>query len=1052
MKKITAATARPLKLSMLVISGVLAGQTLFAAPSDHGVGHHFSPPYHIRKVADIVVKGTVSSANGPLAGVTVTVEGAATAVTTTDSGSYTITVPENGLLVFSYSGYAEQRIAVNKRSVINITMTATGKLEEVIVTGYRSQTRGAVIGSVSSVSGSEFANTPVDNLSNALAGRLSGATITQAAGTPGMESNIRIRAVGTINNATPLFVIDGVVSDKFAFDGLSPYEVENITILKDGASAAIYGSRAANGVILVTTKRGKEGTPKLSYNGLFGLQSPTKIPERLNAFEHASIINQQLQYTLVPATDARYYTQDELDYFKTHSWNWVDEMWKDPVTTQHSLDVSGGAKNVKYFLGGSYNKATGTFNNIDFQKLSVRGNVDVTVTKNLKISLDLNTETRNTNGPSWDVGNWRMEDLYKALMVRPAMVPPYVNGLPVGNWVEWHPGVVLTPSESGYNKRKWTGVNMIATVNYTVPFIKGLTARASINKYNRDIYNKQFNLPYNMTLFNTTGTNNHIVGDQAVGIRPRAAVEFLLSRNDKVNRYQFNAQLNYKRNFGKHGLDALLVYEQAEENTTWFSGQRNDFISSAIDQYAAGSTIGSIANGEQMNTARISYVGLASYNYDQKYLLEASFRYDGSVIFAPENRWGFFPSLSAGWRISNENFFSRVNFINDLKLRGSVGLLGNDQVGNFQWLQSYSIQPGAIFNDQSYGLKPGVLANRALTWEKSLNYNVGVDSRFLNSKVGFKLDLFYRHTYDILGKRELSLPSTLGADLPDENYQEIDSKGFEVEMDYSSSTGGKDAFNYYIRGNFGLATNKVMVLDEAQNIRAYQSQKGYNTGRIFGYRAVGILRTQKDLDALPAGYTILGVKPQLGMLNYADLRGPTSDEPDGKITADDREYIARYSSPPMNFGFSLGGSWKGLSVDILFQGVAGAKAMLPTAGRDVQARAEESSFKYWADSWTPDNPNGKYPGYRVTAYRTRFDESSFFLVDNSFLRLKNVTVSYNLPQNFIKPTGMKSARVYFTGSNLLMIYSGNNIYDPEMNNILSYPMMAGYSLGVNIGL
>lgn len=1048
MKKITALIAIPLRLSGLIVSALLVCQTLLADP----VNHKGFPdiPDDFKKLADTVVKGKVSNADGPLAGVTVIVNGTTTTVATDDNGNFSITAPEDGTLVFSATGYAEQRIAINKRKVINVTMTAQlNKLDEVVVIGYRSQARGTVTGSVSTVSSTEFANTPVDNLSNALAGRLSGATITQSAGTPGMESSIRIRSVGTFNNSSPLFVIDGVVSDKFAFDGLTPYEVESITILKDGASAAIYGSRAANGVILVTTKRGKEGIPKISYNGLFGLQQPTKIPERLNAFEHASAINLQLKYINVPATDARYYTADELDYFKTHSWNWVDEMWKDPVTTQHSLDVSGGAKNVKYFLGGSYNKATGSFNNIDYQKLSVRGNVDVTVTKNLKVSLDLNTETRNTDGPSWDVNNWRMEDLYKALMFRPAMVPPYVNNLPVGNWVEWHPGVVLTPDIAGYNKRKWTGTNVLATVNYTVPFVKGLSAKVSINRYMRDIYNKQFNLPYNMTLFNTTGTNNHIVGDQAVGIRPRAAVEFLLSRNDKINRYQFNAQLNYKRSFGKHGLDALLVYEQAEENNTWFSGRRDDFISPAIDQYIAGSSIGSTADGSLSEWSRLSYVGLVSYNYAQKYLLEASFRYDGSVIFAPENRWGFFPSLSAGWRVSDEPFFGTVSFVNDLKLRASVGLLGNDQVGNFQWLQSYQIQPGAIFSDQSYGLRQGPLVNRALTWEKSLNYNAGLDSRFWNSKMGFKLDLFYRHTYDILGSRQQSVPSTLGATLPDENYQEINSKGFEVELDYSSNN---KAFNYYVKGNFAYATNKVMRLDEAQNIRPYQSQIGYNTGRIFGYVATDILRTQKDLDALPAGYTILGVKPQLGMLNYKDLRGPTSDEPDGKITTDDRQYIARYSSPPMNFGLSLGGSWKGISVDILFQGVAGAKAMLPTAGRDIQARAEEASFRYWADSWSPENPNGKYPGYRGTGFRTRFDESTFFLVDNSFLRLKNLTVSYNIPSSFIKPTGMNNMRVYFTGSNLLMIYTGNKLYDPEMNNILSYPMMAGYSFGLNIGL
>jgi TonB-linked SusC/RagA family outer membrane protein len=1020
------------------------------------------------------VQGNVMDEQGKgLEGASVRVNGTNTGTTTDASGNFSINAAKNATLVISYAGYQEQRIPVKSQAAINVALTpAQNKLEEVIVTGYRAQTRGTLTGSVSAVNSSEFANTPVDNLSNALAGRLSGVTITQGAGTPGMESSIKIRSQGTFNNADPLYVIDGVVSDKFAFDGLTPNEVESISVLKDGASAAIYGSRAANGVVLVTTKRGKTGAPKLSYNGLYGFQQPTKIADRLNAYEHASQINHQLRYIKIPETDARYYTQDELEYFKTHSWDWVDAMWKDPSTTQHSLDVSGGTQNVKYFIGGSYNKATGSFNNLGYSKLALRGNIDVSVTKNLKLSLDMNTDTRNMNGPSWDVNNWRQEDLYKALMLRPAMVPPYVNGQPVGNWVEWHPGVVVEPSLAGYNRRKVTGLNTTATLNYTIPFIKGLSFKSYINRYSRDRYTKQFNLPYNMTLFNTLGEHNHIVGDQATGVRPRAAVEFLQSRYDKDVRYQFNAQLNYKKKIGAHNFDALLVYEQAEGDDLWFNSRVEDMISPKIDQIIGGSPdpANQTIDGEQSQTSRIPYVGLASYNYAQKYLLEGSFRYDGSLIFAPERRWGFFPSASAGWRISEESFFkNNVSFVNDLKLRASVGLLGNDAVDQFQWLQSYDIGYGAIFDKQTFGLEPNVLANPNITWEKSLSYNAGLDARFLENRMSFKLDLFKRHTYDILGSRQLSMPSTLGADLPDENYQKIDAKGFEVELGYDGTIGSsKNQVTFYARGNFGYATNKIVLIDEAQNIRPYQSAIGrpvglqsngninqngqYDRDMLFGYVATGIIRTQEELDALPANYTILGVKPQLGMLNYRDIRGPNSDKPDGKITADDREFLAKYSIPPMNFGLSLGASWKSLSLDLLFQGVAGAKAMLPTAGRDIQARAEESSFGYWADSWSPENPDGKYPGYRVTNYRTRFDPSTFWMVDNSFLRLKNLNISYTLPKSLTSKASLNNVRVFFTGTNLLMVYSGNKIYDPEMNSILSYPMMKGYSFGLNIGL
>lgn len=1004
---------------------------------------------------EMTITGHVYDNQGPLIGVSVKIKNTTKGVVTDNQGNFQITSPADATLVFSYIGYQQKEVTLNGQIRLNVKLEPeTNKLEDVVVVGYRTQKRGEVTGSVTSVNGSQLQNTPYDNLSNALSGRLSGVSVNQSAGTPGMESSIKIRAQGTFNNADPLYVIDGVVSEKFAFDGLSTNEIESVTILKDAASAAIYGSRAANGVVLVTTKRGQQGKPKFSYSGLFGLQNPTTLPKTLNAYQHAKAINDALHYNSVPETDARYYTADELDYFKTHSWDWVQELWKAPSTNQHSLNVSGGNDYVKYFLGGNYNYATGSFNNINYQKFNLRGNVDVNVTSNLKIGLDLNTDKRKTNGPSWDTGNWRQEDLYKALQFRPEMVPPYINGMPVANWVEWHPGVVLDPSKAGYNKREWTGLNYTLSLNYKIPFIKGLSARLAFNKYKLDEYNKQFNLPYEMTIFNTLGQHNHIVGDQVVGMKARSAAEYLQSRYDKLERYQFNAQLNYKNTFGKNNIDALFVYEQAESNDLWFSGRRDNFISSAIDQYVAGSTVNPTVNGSENQSARISYVGLVSYNYANKYLLETSFRYDGSVIFAPENRWGFFPSVSLGWRISDEPFFKdHIHFFNDLKLRASVGMLGNDDVGNFQWLQSYNIVNGAIFGDASYGLQPGSLANRAITWEKSVSYNGGLDSRFLNNTMNFKFDVYYRDTYDILGSRQQSIPSTFGATLPDENYQKINSKGFEVELGYNNHFGNSDhPFTYYLSGNFGYSTNKVVRLDQAENIRAYQSKIGRPINGVFGYVATNILRTQADLDALPAGYTILGQVPRLGMLNYQDIRGPNSDQPDGKITSDDQQYIADYSVPPMTFGFSFGGTWKSFNLDILLQGVAGGKEMMQTNGRDIQARAEESSFAYWADSWTPDNPNGAYPGYRSTSYRTRYPASTFWLQDLSFLRFKNLTLSYNLPRKWLNPLNIQSAKLFFTGSNLFMIYSGNHIYDPEVNNIRAYPIMKTYSFGLNLGL
>jgi TonB-linked SusC/RagA family outer membrane protein len=1004
------------------------------------------------------ISGKVTDSGGqPLPGVTVVVKGTTQGTVTNADGDYTLAnIPEDATLVFSFVGMRTQEVVVGSQTTISVKMEEeTIGLEEVVAVGYRTQARGTVTGSISDVQGEEFRNIPAESLSSTLSGRLSGVSVEPSAGTPGMESNIRIRAIGTFNDAEPLYVIDGIVAEKYAFEVLSSNEIESISILKDGASASIYGSRAANGVILVTTRRGSTGAPTVTFRSTIATQKPAREREKLSAFESATIINQALAYhyyyndgLIVPENDSRLFAPDELEYFKENEWNWLEEMWQTPYTTQQTIDVSGGTDIIKYFVSGNFNYASGFLENIDYRKINLRSNVDVNLTKNLKLSFDINNDSRNTWGPAWKYnrGSWGQGNLIGNLWGRNKMTPPSINGLPVGNWVEWSPYAIVDRDLTGYEDTEWSGINWTLSLDYQIPFIDGLGVNVKYNEYRLDELQKYFQVPYDMTVFNTLGSHNHIIGDEPVGLRRRDDGEHMYNRNEKSKKYQFNAQLNYKKSFGEHNLDALLVYEQTESFEKWMQALRYDFISPTIDQFVGGSEENQEATGGEFESARLSYVGAVNYNYDNRYLLQGSFRYDGSIIFAPENRWGFFPSGSFGWRISEESFFNS-DFIDNLMIRGSVGLLGNDAVGQYQWSQSYRLDKGAAFNSVSKGLEPGTIANEDITWEKSLSYNFGFDSRFWGNKMDLKVELFYRHTYDILGRKYQSIPSTFGASLPDENYQEIDSKGFEIELGYENSTSSSSPISYRIRGNIGYAVNEVMVMDEAENIRPYQSQLGRPLGGIFGYLATDILRTQDDIDALPEGYTINGETPRLGMLNYKDIRGPNSDEPDGRITSDDQEWLKDYTIPPMNYGLSLGASWKSINIDALFNGFAGHYT---TKGTNLDARRESLPDAYWADAWFIDNIDADYPAAQKYGWPpTRYPRSDWWLVNKSYLRLKNLNISYDLPQTILS---LNSIRIFYNGANLFFLFDHMKDLgiDPEMTSSGNYPLMRTHTFGLNI--
>jgi TonB-linked SusC/RagA family outer membrane protein len=961
---------------------------------------------------------------------------------------------------------------------LDITLAEDNQaLDEVVIVGYGTQKKVNLTGSVATLKVDDLHNVPTSNLSNALGGRLSGVYVSGGmGGRPGNSSAIVIRSRGSWNNTDPLYVIDGIVRDKFAFDGIDANDVENISILKDAASTAIYGSRSANGVVLVTTKKGHEGKPVITYNGSVGFSDPTRIPTMQNAYEHATFINDGLRVGGADAANANWFTNDELAYYKTHSYDWIDEAWRNPMLTQHSVNVSGGNQQVRYFIGGSDYYETGGFDNLNYNKYTLRGNIEANITKNLTASLNLNLDTRKDHKPYWVNDNDRdsMDDTWSSfLLLTSAFFPPYINGLPVRPATFAQTSHIMEVVNRGgevYNNRKYTNQEADISLQYNVPWVEGLSLKALYSMYSRQQFTKKFNIPQTLYLFKTTGEHGHIVTDEPTGETWTRGGDgnILDERYDDNNNYQFNAFVNYDRTFGDHNLSAVFIYEQSEGTGDWFKASTKNFINSAIDQFPAGSknTADFGVDGNGSEEGRQSYAGRIHYGYANKYLVELSARYDGSVRFAPKHRWGFFPSASAAWRMSEENFFKEnVSFIDQLKLRGSVGLLGNDFVDanndgipeGWQWMSVYGFADGAEYGGAASGLKAGVIANPEITWEKSLTYDGGLDLAFLNNRLTASMSVFYKHTYDVLGSRIKILPVSFGGSMPAENYGVVNSHGYELELGYIDRIGTD--FTWHIGGNISYATNKIVEIDEAENIRPYQSQKGLNNDRLMGYVFTDIIRTQADLDALPAGYTINGDVPQLGMLNYKDIRGVTGDAPDGKITAEDKDWIIEHTLPPVSYGIYLGAEWKNLSLEVLFQGFAGHDVIYEQ--RKVSGGTNEKNYAFWNDHWTPENLNAKYPRAESSRYMWGdMDASSFWVKNGSFLRLKNINLSYSLPKSFLSKIRISQAKVLLTATNLFLLEDHIKDFDPELGinsgvrvtgngNITRYPPMKNVSLGLN---
>ncbi|QDH81086.1 TonB-dependent receptor [Echinicola soli] len=997
------------------------------------------------------ISGRVLDENGEgLPGASVLVVGTANGTVTDLEGNFQLSVTASSdlTLKFSFIGYQSQEIALDGQSTIDVQLNSDlQSLNEVVVVGYGEQKKATLTGSVSQVEGRDLQNSPQPNVSNSLAGRFSGIIANNRGGEPGYDgSSFTIRGLATTGNNDVLVVVDGVPGQIGGLERLNPNDIESVSVLKD-ASAAIYGSRAANGVILVTTKRGKEGKPVISYSFNQGFSSPTRLPDMADAATYATIRNEIAYYNNPQDGMNQVYAEDQLNQFQngTDPINYPNTNWAGAtlnnvaLQSQHNLSIRGGSEKVNYFLSLGKTGQDGLYKDgaTRYDQYSFRSNVDAEITERLNVGLSLAGRKEARQFPTTSAGDI-FRSIYRAY---PTVVAVYPNGLP-STGIENNNPVVMATEQGGINENPKYVFNGILRASYALPFLEGLSVDGFFSVDESSDRSRNFSTPY--TLYNydqATETYNPVVvgggADQQATLS-----EQHYSQSMTVS----NIKLNYKQYFNNHFIDAFVGYEQSENRTHTMGASRLHFPTVETPELSQGGAAASDYDnwGSSYNYTRRSYIGRLAYNYDEKYLAEVQMRVDGSSNFPEGERYGFFPSISAGYRVSEEAWFrDKVGFFDDLKLRASYGQLGNDNVGQFQYYDNYTFNNRYVIGDEVVtGIDLIRLGNPNITWEVATKTDIGFNAVWLKN---FTTEFIYfqQDRSKILTTRNASIPGTSGivnpydADplVPSENIGEVKSHGVEVTIGYEHT----GEVNFGVSGNFTYAQNELVFKDEAPGVLDYQRETGRPLNTYLLYNAIGIFRSAEDLDNYPH---VPGA--QLGDLIYEDYNN------DGQITADDMVRSQYGNIPQITFGLNLHAAWRNWDFAAVIAGQSQVRQyVLPESG------TVGNYYSSWADNrWSPNNPSGTYP--RVSerassAVSGGLYRNNFWLDNSAFARLKNVQIAYNLPQSFLDRFSIGSLRVYANAFNLLTVTKVQD-YDPEGSSESGqfYPQQKIINLGLNI--
>ncbi|MFB2119493.1 SusC/RagA family TonB-linked outer membrane protein [Parapedobacter sp. 2B3] len=993
------------------------------------------------------ITGNVSDNQGnPLEGVTISVKGTPVAVTSDAYGGYRISIPESGrILVFSIVGFSPVERSVGDLSTIDVLMEATvSDLDEVVVVGYGVQRRETVTGSVSTVKGDELSIAPVASTSTTLAGRLPGLISFQQQGLPGADgANIQIRGFGSA-----LVIVDGVEAD---FNSLDPNSIESISILKD-ASASIFGSRAGNGVILVTTKRGNQGEPVFTLNSTYTLQGVTRMLRPSNSGQYAELrsegwLNSGQPPSQVPFTPEQienYYRGDDPLYPNT---DWYDVLIRDYAPQhQHNISVRGGTERVRYygFLGYLDQETMWKKNGGGYSRYNFQSNVDARIQDNFTLQLDVTstTEFRQYASRSQTAGGAAWDDYWNTLPIYPAYLPDpervsFANGAGTG-------GAHVTTNRDifGYNDGDQQNLRGALALNYAFKGIQGLSAKAFANYSHTYGSTKYFVKPVTFYTYDPGSDTYTLAG--ALG--EKASLSTSKNQNRMITG-QFS--LNYNRKFGdRHDLSALMLYEIIDYYGDYLTGSRFNFLTSSIDQLFAGSTDGMFNDGAANEMGRKGVIGRINYSYDDTYLMETTLRADASAKFPATSRWGYFPSVSLGWRVNKEAFLASVEAIDELKWRASYGTSGNDGVGNFQYLSGYTYgQTYVLGSGAQQGLVSTGLPNPTLTWEKLTISNVGFDFSFWQRQLYGSMEGFYRNREGIPATRLTSLPSTFGANMPPENLNSQNSRGFELELGNASSLGD---FIWDVSGNISWARAKWGHYEEPEYIDEVEvalfKVSGQWVDRQLGYLSDGLFTQYSQIEELPFDQDNAGnstLRP--GDIRYKDLNG------DGRIDYKDQTDIGKGTIPKWMMGLRSTLKYKGLDAYFLFQGAMGYHNYVRLDGVGLLSPAAVYDLR-----WTPVNndPHALVP--RIGGAPSNAFFSDYYLKKAGYLRLKVLSVGYSLPKTWLNAVGFTNLRVYFAGTNLLTFDRlkayGIDPESPSGNGSAYYPQQRTFSFGLSASL